>query len=80
MSFILYMKKAKTQQYEVSLAQILENTSYVDFGEVIIPIDGLGVENEHVIFRSLHCHLQLQPLQVHVIKASTHHHQPKKHL
>jgi len=79
MSFILYMKKAKTQQYEVSLAQILENTWYVDFGEVIIPIDGLGVEIEHVIFRGLHCHLQPQPLQVHVIKASVHH-QPEKHL
>ena len=56
---------------EASLAQILENTRDVDFDEVIIPVDGLGVEIEHLIFRSLHHHRQPQPLHVHVIKASS---------
>jgi hypothetical protein len=42
----------------------------VDSGEVIIPVDNLGVEIEHVIFRGLHRYRQPQPLQIHVIKAS----------
>ena len=41
----------------------------MDSGEVIIPVDGLRVEIEHLIFRGLHHHRQPQPLHVHVIKA-----------
>jgi len=42
----------------------------VDFGEVVVPVDGLGVKIEHAIFGGLHRHRQPQPLQVHVIEAS----------
>jgi hypothetical protein len=45
----------------------------VDSGEVIVPVDGLGIEIEHVVFGGLHHHHhhERQPLHVGVIKASS---------
>jgi hypothetical protein len=43
----------------------------VDSGEVIVPVNGLGIEIEHVVFTGLHHHHQPKPLHVDVIKASS---------
>jgi hypothetical protein len=39
---------------EASLADVLENTRDVDSVEIIIPVDDLWIEIEHLIFRGLH--------------------------
>jgi len=54
-----------------SLQDVLEDTRYVNSVEIIVPVDGLGIEVEHVIFRSVHHHRGPQALHVCVVKASS---------
>jgi hypothetical protein len=43
----------------------------VDSVKIIVPVDGLGIVVEHVIFRAAHHHRRPQALHVRVVKASS---------
>lgn len=63
---IMNRKKASSS----SLAHVLEDAGYVDSVEIVVPVDGLWVEVEHLVLRGVHRHAQPQPLQVYICHRS----------